>query len=319
MAGTHGHNRELVEGDEFVVRKDDRLVDAALRVLGRQLGRMLWNEPGTVLGEDPDRLHDMRVATRRMRAALRLFRRALPQRTVTALRRELEWLGGSLGRVRDLDVQLAGLLEDAPRLPADMAPALDGYIDHVRSHRAKARRAMLRTLGAKRYAALVARLRRLLAVGPGTGPCGPRANRPAGKAARPLILKRLEQVLDGGRALTPASSDAALHRVRILCKRLRYACEFFSDVHGKPAARFARRVRRLQDLLGAHQDAVVAQSTLSAYRERPPDLPPQALADLQRRHGRKARKGFFREWERFDRKKVREPLKRRLDRVAEGR
>ncbi len=80
----------------------------AFAVIRRQLRVLREKEPGTRLGEDPEELHDMRVATRRLRAALDLFAHVLPARART-YRAELGWLGGVLGEVRDLDVQLEGL------------------------------------------------------------------------------------------------------------------------------------------------------------------------------------------------------------------
>ena len=79
-------------------------------MLRRQLGVLREKEPGTRLGEDIEELHDMRVATRRLRAALALFSTVLPVRAQT-FREELGWLGRVLGAVRDLDVQLDGLAD----------------------------------------------------------------------------------------------------------------------------------------------------------------------------------------------------------------
>ena len=80
----------------------------AFAVLRRQLAVVRAKEPGTRLGEDPEELHDMRVATRRLRAALSLFEAVLPVRA-QVFREELGWLARLLGSVRDLDVQLEGL------------------------------------------------------------------------------------------------------------------------------------------------------------------------------------------------------------------
>ena len=92
--------------------------ELAFAVLRRQLAVLRDKEPGTRLGEDPEELHDMRVATRRLRAALSLFADVLPVRA-QVFREELGWLGRLLGAVRDLDVQLEGL--------ADMAAATAGW------------------------------------------------------------------------------------------------------------------------------------------------------------------------------------------------
>ena len=84
--------------------------ELAFAVVRRQLAVLRDKEPGTRLGEDPEELHDMRVATRRLRAALALFAGVLPVRAQT-YREELGWLGRLLGEVRDLDVQQEGLAD----------------------------------------------------------------------------------------------------------------------------------------------------------------------------------------------------------------
>ena len=88
--------------------------ELAYAVLRRQLAVLREKEPGTRLGEDPEELHDMRVATRRLRAALALFADVLPVRA-QVFREELGWLGRVLGAVRDLDVQQEGLADDGGR------------------------------------------------------------------------------------------------------------------------------------------------------------------------------------------------------------
>jgi CHAD domain-containing protein len=288
---------------------------------------MLWNEPGTKLGLDPEYLHDMRVAARRMRAALRLFMPALPAVEAEALRRELKWLGGALGRVRDLDVYLLNLEVEGPRLSHDAGPGMDAYLQHLRKQRSRARTGMLRALNAKRYAALVERLRRFALEATTLSPVGPLASTPVAAAARDMVNQKLKRVLRTGRDLTRKSSDVQLHRTRIRCKRLRYACEFFSDLFGRPARDFARTVKHLQDLLGAHQDAVVARQMLEGFaaaNTRADDITREvqvAVSELMALHARQAkrsRKDFFKAWRKFDTRGTRERLKARMKRVAKG-
>jgi CHAD domain-containing protein len=100
------------------VTESSTMGELAFAVLRRQLAVLRDKEPGTRLGEDAEELHDMRVATRRLRAALSLFADVLPVRA-QAFREELGWLGRLLGTVRDLDVQQEGL--------ADMAAATAGW------------------------------------------------------------------------------------------------------------------------------------------------------------------------------------------------
>ena len=317
----------LREGDDLTLRPGDRFEDAAYRVLGRHLGRVLWNEPGTRLGIAPECLHDMRVATRRLRAALRVFRQSLPARRVQALRRDLQWLGDALGRVRDLDVYLIRLERDAREVAPSLAPALDFHRDQLLAERVKARAAMMRALDSRRYARFIERFQRFLSAGPPKYPGAPRAAERVTIAARRIMRARLKRVLRDGRLIGPDSPDAELHRLRIRCKRLRYACEFFSDLCGKAASEFAARVEGLQDVLGAHQDAVVAGETLGRFAR---DISPppgrrrevyMALGHLTAQHaqrGAAARGEFARAWKRFDRKRVRRPLRNQLRRLGRG-
>ena len=109
------------------VRAEDPLPVAARRVLRRHFERMLLHEAEVRAQDGAEPVHDMRVATRRLRAALRVFDDALPARESGTLARQLKWIAGALGRVRDLDVQWLRLEEDASDLPEGLAPALLAY------------------------------------------------------------------------------------------------------------------------------------------------------------------------------------------------
>ena len=135
----------------------------------------------------------------------------------------------------------------------------------------------------------------------------------------------MKRVLKSGRGAGASSTDAELHRLRIRCKRLRYACEFLSDLYGPPVKKFAMRVKALQDILGAHQDAVVAQRTLAKFTERISAGESEArdlygavgqLMAVQARRTAECRAEFKDAWERFDRVKVRAPLEASLEEAA---
>jgi CHAD domain-containing protein len=314
-----------VESDELTIHLHDRFVDAAYRVLRRQLDRMVWNEPGSRLGLDPESLHDMRVATRRMRAALRVFGEALPPTRVKSLARGLKWLGQTLGAVRDLDVYILHLREELADVVDELQPALALYRDHLYRQRERARRHLLRTLNTDRYQRFVERFDAFLAAGPARNPSAPRAADPVAAVARDIITQRMERLLTDARELSPQAPDAQLHKLRIRCKRLRYACEFFVDLYGKRATRFIERLVGLQDALGDNQDAVVANATLAhasqaisapAARKRELHMAMGHLMALHAQRGRAARANFFKRWKSFDRKKIIRPLLSRVDKLA---
>jgi CHAD domain-containing protein len=246
--------------------------ELAYAVIRRAFLAFLRCEPGARLGEDIEALHDMRVATRRMRAALALFEPALPLRART-LREELRWIAGRLGEVRDLDIQLSWIASWSQGATADDLASLGLLSSALEKRRQLARKRMLRAFDSRRYAHLVTRLTRTLRSGP------PRSSRPSrtpALAAFPgLIEQRFGRVAKAGRDLRADSAPEAFHRLRIRCKRLRYAVENARDLYGGPAADYIEVLVRLQDLLGEHQDAFVAISRLlellqSVARQLPP-------------------------------------------------
>lgn len=197
----------------------------------------------------------MRVATRRLRAALALFAEVLPE-TALARRDDLGWIGQTLGAVRDLDVQIEQLdtwldaLEEADR------DALTALRSLLLEQRESARAAMLEMLDSRRYAAFVSRFGRTLRARH-LARSGP-ASRPARSLAPDLIESRFRSVRKSAARIGPASPAADYHRLRIRCKRLRYALEFLADLYPGGTRPLIRRLVTVQDVLGLHQDADVA-------------------------------------------------------------
>jgi triphosphatase len=227
----------------------------ARAVLRTQFSAMLAHEPGTRLGDDIEELHDMRVATRRLRAALSLFSDALPPSSST-LREELGWIGAALGAVRDLDVQLEQLDGWLAALPeADQRPigALRALLE---TERAAARTEMLEVLDSQRYQTFISRFGRMLRAvrTPRSGP----AAVPARAAAPDLIQARYRRFRKAGARIDEDSDPREYHRLRIRGKRLRYALEFLGDLYPGSSRPVIKRLVELQDLLGLHQDADVA-------------------------------------------------------------
>jgi CHAD domain-containing protein len=315
------HAPAFVESTDLTITPDDRLVDAAYKVFRRQYERMVWNEPGTRLGIDAEYLHDMRVATRRLRAATRMFRRVFPRARLEGIGRNLKWLGGVLGQVRDLDVYLVHLKDEVLTLEPRLQEPLELYLNNIGAHREQARASLLGSLKTIRFASFVERFGTFLDTGPPPMLVSRKAQKPAATEGRNMILKRLKTLLQAGRSLTSDAPDTELHQLRISCKRLRYACEFFSDLFNPEATEFIGRLKVLQDVLGAHQDAVVARRTLSSFSARITEAPAkrseldQAIQQLQALHIKQAketRREFFKLWKEFDRKRVRRPLKDRM-------
>ena len=254
--------------------------ELAFRVLRGQFEVFLAHEPGARIGEDPEELHDMRVATRRMRAAMKIFEKAMPART-RKFRDEFKRVAGALGEVRDLDVQLERLelwVSEAAEQDREPLGALRAVLEEQRT---KKRKAMLRTLDSRRYARLVEEFGGFLRRGPYRRSHRAQASRQPILAAGPdLIRKPYRKVRKLGDPLTTESSGDEFHELRKKSKRLRYALEFLTDVYGDPAKDLIKPLKKLQDVLGDHQDAEVATShlrDLSVARGRGPKLPPESV------------------------------------------
>jgi CHAD domain-containing protein len=226
----------------------DTIGQVALAVLRRHFAALLAKEPGTRLGDDVEELHDMRVASRRLRAALALFESVLPAEAAK-LRPELAWVGRTIGAVRDLDVQL-GHLEESDSEPLARLHAL------LREERTRARAAMLEALDSTRYERFVRRFGAMLRSRSGTRTVAART------AAPDLVERRHAAMRKAMKQIGPAAQPSEYHRLRIACKRFRYALEFLSDVYPGQTKRLVKRAVALQDLLGSYQDAHVAIARL---------------------------------------------------------
>jgi CHAD domain-containing protein len=272
-------------------------VDRLKAVLGQQLALVLAHDPGTRLGSDPEDLHQMRVATRRIRAVLRAARPMLEPGWVEPLREELRWLGTALGPVRDLDVMREHLAGEIASLePADSRGGRHLLVLLDRE-RAEAREAMLAALRSDRYLSLLdaleAATRQPKVVDPEVSLLGIAADE----------FRSLRRAMA---ALGEAPSDEELHEVRIRGKRARYAAELAEPWGGRRAARFIRRAKAFQDVLGEHQDAVVAAQRIRALAGRVRGaqgaLVAGRLLERQRQRRDAARADLAQQWAKLERR-----------------
>lgn len=212
----------------------------------------------------PDSVHQLRVATRRLRSALRTFRRILDRDVTDPVGAELKWLAAELGIDRDqevLDARLRSGLDALPRTLV-LGPVRGRLRIWSVSGRNGARRRTVAVLDGKRYLALLESLDALLA----DPPLLPDASHAPGRALPRAVLKEYGRLAArAGRALElpPGHDrDVAVHEARKAAKRVRYAAEAARPALGKPAKRFAKRMKAVQSLLGDHQDSVVAREAL---------------------------------------------------------
>jgi len=233
--------------------------EVAFAVLRKSFNALLAHETGTRLGEDPEELHDMRVATRRTRAALALFQDVLPVRA-RHVRTELGWLAAALGAVRDLDVQLERMEGWVRDFPEEDRAALSDLATLLGRQREEARRALLTCLDSARYERMVAGFVTMLRQGPSRR--SPAARAPAGSVVPELIAARHRSANKAARRAQRSGNADDFHLTRIRTKRLRYALEFVSEIYDKRTAKYLRHVVKLQDALGLMQDARVAAGRL---------------------------------------------------------
>jgi CHAD domain-containing protein len=211
--------------------------------------------------DEPDAVHQMRVATRRLRSTLRSFGNVIRGDRTQRLAGELKWLGTVLGEARDAEVLAGHLLEQLHDMPAELVigPVQARVQGRFASRYADARTVLLEALGSERYFSLLDELDKLMAEPPLT----PRAARPAADvlpaAARRPYRQVRRRMRRARRARAGQPTDEALHEARKAAKRARYAGETMAPAVGRQASRFAKQMKQVQSVLGDHQDAVIAR------------------------------------------------------------
>lgn len=244
--------------------------------LREQWAAFLRHAPGTRIGEDIEALHQMRVATRRLRASIRVFESVLPP-TFEGYRAELQWVGHELGAVRDLDVQIEGLERLRAASSWDDAAALRPLIEVIERERRVERERLVELLDSERYDRFVQSFSLALREEPSVGTESAEIYR----YAEPILARRFRRLRTDGKRLTDASPAAEYHELRIRGKRLRYSLEVFGELYGRPAERATAALKALQDMLGDHQDAEVGIERLhSIIRVHGLELPPETLVAM---------------------------------------
>jgi CHAD domain-containing protein len=260
-----------------------------------QHDQILRHDPGTRVGDDPEDLHDLRVAVRRLRALLRAADSLLVPEWSEPLKEELRWLGGELGPARDLDVMLEHLRGEAAELEGDDV-AFAEVLQHLEAERAGARERLLAALRSDRYLALLQELE--------AAARAPHARALDAPLDR-LASKEFRKLGKAVRALGPDPGNEELHRVRIRGKRARYAAELAGPVVGKRAGRFVERAKAFQDVVGEHQDAVVAEGRLRALvpalASSEAVLAAGRIVERQRARRRDARAALPKAWSKLER------------------
>jgi CHAD domain-containing protein len=266
--------------------------------------RVLDHHHVICLDDDIEGVHQARVGTRRLRSDLRTFRPLLRQEWSEPLRRDLGWLANQLGLVRDADVLLGRLVGDTESLVRESdrveARALLGRLERRRS---EALEELLVSLDSARYVDLLDRLV--------DAAHDPRVRGKADKPARDVLPKLVaipwRRLRAAVRALPVDPADEQLHRIRIHVKRARYAADVAVPVMGSSAGDFARELAGLQDVLGDHQDAAIAERWLreASLAASPSEaLAAGQLIAIERARAAEVSEAFPAHWATVDRKKL---------------
>jgi CHAD domain-containing protein len=281
---------------EPTVRRRASAVEHLQARLERLHEQLLVHDPGVRLG-DPEELHQLRVTTRRLRALLRAARPMLVREWSEPLRAELKWLGGVLGPPRDLDVLIQHLWEESENLSADERRALARAVAVLERERDEAAEALRESMDSERYLELLGAVEH--------------AARAPHVVSRDVSLADIaagefRKLQRATKKLPADPTDEELHAVRIKGKRARYASELAEGAVGKRATRFINRAKDLQDAIGEHQDAVVAEQRLRELRRSARGASTAfvlgQLVERQRRRREGARSEWPRAWKKLRRR-----------------
>nr|WP_269204670.1 CHAD domain-containing protein [Motilibacter deserti] len=230
--------------------------------IAEQARKLRENDLG-VRRDAEDAVHQVRVAARRLRSGLKVFRPLLDREWADGLRAELKWLAGEFSAARDREVLRERLDESVKHLPHDVEPlAARSLIDrHLGKEADDGRERALAALRSDRYVALHDAL--VDAVN------APRLTKSAEKACAdvlpPLVAKAWKRLDRDVKGLQLDGPDEEWHEARKAAKQVRYACEAVAPALGKPAKRLAKQVERVTEHLGEHMDASVAAHTLQGF------------------------------------------------------
>jgi triphosphatase len=249
--------------------------DALAGIIRHCISHMIANEACVTAGIDPEGIHQMRVALRRLRSALVLFRPFVPAEQYTGFNAEVKWLAGCLGDARDWDAYTASLLAPVrSALPnADELTALASAVDMARG---RSYQAAQEAVGSARYTILLLQLQAWLEARAWRNPNLTSETaplfRPVGDLADKLLGKRHRSVCKRGRHF-PTLAPEARHEVRKELKKLRYAVEFFQNLYaGKRLKRYLQRLEALQEDLGHLNDVATARSLTERLKKQNPQV-----------------------------------------------
>jgi CHAD domain-containing protein len=236
--------------------------EAARRVVASCLDHLQANETGAVASTDPEFVHQIRVANRRLRSALRVFHDAIDPDFLARIVPDLKWLGAALGHARDWDVLATETLPPLAAAYGDAASSA-GVAKEAAKHRRAARAAMREALTSIRFARLALALSRWCALAE-AAPLAAGAPETLVEFASRAVRRRHGRLVATGAHLADLAPEAR-HQLRLEAKRLRYTVEFFAPLfNAGRVGEYLERLESIQDTLGAANDAVNAQGMFAS-------------------------------------------------------
>ena len=276
---------------ESLPPKDAPVGDHVKWALARHVRWLLAHDPGARLGREPESLHQMRVATRQLRAVLRDARPLLVPEWADSLQDELHWLGQLLGPARDLDVQLAYFRGESAVLDARDRRPLAQFIADLEAQRNNVQGVLLSELKSARYLSLIRRLQQAT-----HDPIVVEST----IALRDFATRAFKKLRKAIQRLGPSPNNVRLHEIRIKTKRARYAAELAEPMVGKAATRFIKNACTVQDVLGMHQDAIQAEVHVREFLKQSTSVRAAFVAgrmvERQRERRERARKNMQTLW-----------------------
>jgi CHAD domain-containing protein len=266
----------------------------------RQLEIIKRCDPGIRLSGEPDDVHRFRVAARRMRTILLGVRALVRSEWLETPLSGLKWLGEVFTQVRDLDVQIRYFHKEAEQLKARDRRPLERFLRHLQCERERAHQMLLDEMKSARYLGFIGKLRET-------------AEMPAvvdtTRTLMDVAARQFRKLRKTVRGLKRSPSNADLHRVRIKTKRARYTAELAQRYDGKAVTRFIKTTERFQNLLGTHQDAVLAERYVQRFLKYQTGQQAAFTAGLlvarANQQREEVRKQFWSEWKRLKKRGVR--------------
>ena len=291
-------SRSEAPSRKMTLSPGETVADAARKAIAFGAESLLRNQTAAESG-DAEPLHQLRVATRRLRASIELFSSVIYAAQLKIFRRDLPWIGTMAGGARECDVTSALIATRAAKIDPDLKDAIAPLIAALNEGRKSEHSRLHELLASKRYRNLLAKLEH-----PAIKKVG--ADRRLGIVAAQLVRPASRGAARLGEKLGPDAPDPVFHKLRVRIKRLRYELEMIAPLGAKRHRKTLNRLEELQELLGLYHDTTVATGWLMSYAETsaaPPRTMLAAGALIQSLSSRekKLRRQCMRAWRRFER------------------